>query len=194
MPGRHKLLLPVGGESVIRRTVRTLLAAGPQEVVVVTGCEQRAVEAALAGLAVRLHANPRFEEGQVTSVCAGVAALSRAADAVLICLGDMVLLRPEDYRELIAAFAGHPDKSMLVPCHGGRRGNPVVIAEWRLPEILSGRSNPGCRRLIDENPDDVFVHESEHDRFVLDMDTPEDYASALRRLDADAALEARAHA
>jgi molybdenum cofactor cytidylyltransferase len=40
MAGKHKLLLPLGGEPVIRRTVHAALAAGPEETVAlcVTGC------------------------------------------------------------------------------------------------------------------------------------------------------------
>ena len=33
-----------------------------------------------------------------------------------------------------------------------------------------------------EHPDDVFIHEAAHDRFTIDMDTPEDYARILERL------------
>jgi molybdenum cofactor cytidylyltransferase len=36
--------------------------------------------------------------------------------------------------------------------------------------------------LIAEHPDEVFIHEAAHDRFVVDMDTPEDYARILARL------------
>lgn len=190
MQGRNKLLLPLGGEAAIRRTVRAVLAAGPQETVVVTGHSREAVEAALAGLPVRLQANPDFEDGQMGSVSTGVAALTRATDAVLVCLGDMALLRPQDYREIVAAHASHPEKSFLVPRVGGRRGNPVAIAEWRLPEIIAGRRNLGCRKLIDDNPEDVYAFEASNERFVLDMDTPEDYEAIAGRFAADDAVPA----
>ncbi len=36
MQGQHKLLLPVGGQPAVRRTVSALAAAGPGEIVVVT--------------------------------------------------------------------------------------------------------------------------------------------------------------
>ena len=43
MEGRNKLLLPVQGEPLIRRTVLTVLASGVQETVVVTGHQGREV-------------------------------------------------------------------------------------------------------------------------------------------------------
>lgn len=183
MRGVHKLLLPIGGEAAIRRTVRMVLEARPQEVVVVTGYEGRAVGEALSSLPARLITNSRFDEGQMTSVVAGVSSLAKATDAVMICLGDMVLLTSADYCELVDAFAALTDKSILVPSHQGRRGNPVVFASAYLPAILSERCNTGCRKLIEDNPNDVFAFEVTHDRVVTDMDTPEDFARILDRLE-----------
>ncbi len=182
MQGRHKLVLSVGGEPAIRRTVRAILGAQPEEVVVVTGHEEPAVREALAGLPIQVHRNPRYAEGQASSVAIGVAALTRAVDAALICLGDMVLLTAQDYRDVVRAYGANLEKSILVPHFRGQRGNPVLIAEWRLPQVISGHSNPGCRKLIEENPDDVFCYEAAHDRFISDMDTPKDYEDVLKRL------------
>jgi molybdenum cofactor cytidylyltransferase len=182
MQGRNKLLMPVGEETVIRRTVRNLLGARPQETIVVVGFEAAAVTEALAGLPIRVHANSRFEEGQMTSVAVGVSALREDTDAVMVCLGDMVLLTTADYRELLCRYARLRNKSILVPQYQGRRGNPVVFAQRRAPDVIAGRRNPGCRGLIADHPEDVFGYPAAHDRFVSDLDTPQDYARILSRL------------
>ena len=117
----------------------------------------------------------------MTSVAAGIAALNDV-DAVMVCLGDMILLTPADYREPVDAYALLTDQSIVVPKHRGQRGNPVLFAASWLPEVISGRRNINCRKLIADHPDDVFAYESDHDRFVTDMDTPEDYIRVLDRL------------
>lgn len=182
MAGRHKLLLPLGEEPVIRHTVRAVLGADPVEVVVVTGAHAEAVAGALAGLAVKIQFNPRFAEGQMTSVAAGVAALEARCDAVMVCLGDMALLESADYAELAQAFATRPQGAILVPRRGGIRGNPVVFASSFIPEVLAGNRNLGCRKLIADHPEDVYAYEPGHDRFFVDLDTPADYAALLARL------------
>lgn len=182
MQGAHKLLLPIEGQPAIGRTVGALAKAGPEEIVVVTGFNGRAVIAALEGLPVRFQSNPRYEEGQMISVAAGVAALHAPCNVVMICLADQVLLDAADYRELIGAFAAMPRGSILIPMFGRQRGNPVLFAASYAPEVISGHVNPGCRKLIAEHPAEVFVHEAAHDRFTVDMDTPEDYARVLERL------------
>ncbi|HTR07551.1 MAG TPA: nucleotidyltransferase family protein [Paraburkholderia sp.] len=183
MEGRHKLLLTVGGEPVVRRVVRAIVAARPQEVVVVTGFNGRAVFEALDGIDVRFQSNARYREGQMTSVAAGVAALLAPCDAVVICLADQVLLGTTDYLELVEAYASMPRGSILVPMFEGARGNPVVFAASYAPEVVSGHVNPGCRKLIAEHGDEVFLHEATHDRFCVDMDTPADYLSVLARVE-----------
>lgn len=192
MEGRHKLLLPVGGEPAVRRVVRAIVAAQPQEVVVVTGFNGRAVFEALDGVDVRFQSNPRYREGQMTSVASGVCALQAPCDAVMICLADQVLIEAADYRELIEAYASMPYGSILVPMFEGARGNPVVFASSYCPEVVGGRVNPGCRKLIAEHGDEVFLHEAAHDRFCVDMDTPADYLSVIARVEGGVANDARA--
>ena len=118
----------------------------------------------------------------MTSVAAGVAALNAPCNIVMVCLADQVLLTAADYRELIDAFAAMPRGSILVPMFNGQRGNPVAFSASYAAEVISGHINPGCRKLIAEHPDEVFIHEAVHDRFTVDMDTPEDYARVLERL------------
>lgn len=182
MQGRHKLLLPLGHETVIGRTVRAVLESGPTELVVVTGHHAEEVAAALAALPVRTVVNPRYTEGQMTSVAAGVAALCEPCDAVMICLGDMALLEPADYRELVDAWAARARGSILVPRRADARGNPVVFAARHIAEVIAGERNLGCRRLIADHPDEVIAYAPAHDRFFADLDTPEDYARLLERL------------
>ncbi len=204
MHGGLKQLLPLptasGEEPLVRITTRAILAARPEEVVVVTGHRGREVMGALVDLAgsdetsedVRLsfRSNPRYREGQMTSVTAGLAALRAPCSAVMICLADMVLLQPGDYQELARAFVGLPRDAILLPFHQGRRGNPVTFASSRVPEVLSGSINPGCRKLIADHPQDVVCSEFEHDRYTTDVDTPDDYIRIRARFAAQLQLKA----
>ena len=182
MQGRHKMLLPVGDKPVIRHTVERILAASPQEVIVVTGYQGRDVIAALPDLPVALQPNPRYEEGQMISAAIGVGALTKATDAVMMCLGDMVLLEPRDYAELVAAYRDQTDRSIVIPYFRGQRGNPVLFAASYVHEVAIGERHIGCRKLASEYPDDVFRYEAAHDRFTTDMDTPDEYERMLERL------------
>jgi molybdenum cofactor cytidylyltransferase len=161
-----------------------------QETVVVTGFEGREVMRAVADLPVTVQPNLRHEEGQMLSVAAGVAALARATDAILVCPGDMPLLRVEDLQQLMSVYAAHSDHSIVIPRHGDSRGNPIVFAASYAPEVAAGRRLIGCRKLAQQYPEETWYHEADHDRYTTDMDTPEDYRRALERLGLPQAAEA----
>src|SRR5512136_849656 len=99
--GRPKALLPIGDDTFVTRVCRTLLEAGLDDLVVVAGAEREAVAAELvrAGLTARVVENPRREEGQLSSVLAGLAVADRpGVDAALVHLVDAPLVRPDTVR------------------------------------------------------------------------------------------------
>jgi molybdenum cofactor cytidylyltransferase len=182
MGGANKLLLPFGDEPLVRRTVRTVLAAGVQETVVVTGYQGREVMRAVLDLPLTVQPNLLYEDGQMRSVAAGVAALTQATDAILVCPGDLPLLGPEDLHELMDVYLAHPASSIVIPRFAGARGNPIVFAASYAPEVAAGRRLIGCRKLAQQYPEETFWHEASHDRFSTDCDTLEDYRRVLERL------------
>jgi molybdenum cofactor cytidylyltransferase len=182
MGDRHKLLLDIGGQTMIRRSVETVLAIAPVETIVVTGHEAAAITAALDGLPIRLVHNPHWPDGQPTSVAAGVRALEQPCQAVMVVPGDQVLLTPAHLTALVTAFGRIGERSILVPCHRGQRGNPILFAARHGPEVTSGGLNIGCRHLIETNGDKVARVEFDSDAYSVDCDTPADYAALAARL------------
>jgi molybdenum cofactor cytidylyltransferase len=179
MGARNKLLLSMGGEPMIRRVVRGVLAAGFAEVVVVLGHQADEVRRALDGLGVRQVQNDAFESGQVSSVRAGLAALEQPADAVAICLGDQPLVGRVELLALRAAYARRPHGSILVPFRGEDRGNPVVMDWQSAQQTLERGTNFGCRHFMDENPERVYRWPAPSEHFVRDIDEPADYETLL---------------
>lgn len=179
MGAPNKLLLPLGGEPMIRKVLETVLAAPFVEVVVVLGHQAPEVGAAIAPLGARSIVNEDFASGQVSSVRAGLRALKQRTDAVMICLGDQPLLTSADLRDAQAAFARRSHGSVLVPMYGERRGNPVIIDWSSAEETLARGTHFGCRHFMDENPGRVCSWQSPSDHFVRDIDQPADYQGLL---------------
>jgi molybdenum cofactor cytidylyltransferase len=183
MAPANKLELQVGGEPLVRRSAKTLLASRLDEVVVVLGYQAEAVGALLAGLNLALVYNEQYAQGQMSSVHCGLEALSNPGEGIMICLSDQPLLTPRDIDLLIDAFLTRRRGSILVPTYRGRRGNPIVIANAHREEILSGGRNLGCKRLIERNPDFVTTVEMDSEHVVSDLDTLQDYIELQRRFD-----------
>lgn len=176
MGERNKLALDIGGEPLLRRTARVLLASCVCEVVVVLGHEAPRMSELLHGLRLRTVMNHRYAEGQMSSVHCGLAALGGDYDGVMIALSDQPLIEPADIDRLVEGFARRRHGSVLVPVHAGERGNPIILAWRHRAEILGAGRNLGCKRLIERNPELVITLEFEHSRLITDLDSPEDYA------------------
>ena len=171
----NKLELKIGDQSLIQHTVQILIESVVEEIVVVVGYQATIIQHLLADLAVKLAYNQDYEQGQMSSVHTGLAALTRECDGIMICLSDQPLLHSSDINQLIDAFVQRRSGSILVPTYAGQRGNPIILAHEHRDSILSGGRNLGCKRFIEKNPELVCSVEMENDHVLIDMDTPEDY-------------------
>jgi molybdenum cofactor cytidylyltransferase len=128
--GRNKLLLRIGGESVVRRTVTRALAA-LDPVIVVLGHEADRVRGELVGLPCRIVMNPEHGRGLRTSVRAGVAAL--------VLLADMPLVTPAMLAALAERFrdTGAP---LVLSRYGETIAPPHLYARSLLAELAAAGS------------------------------------------------------
>jgi len=181
--GQAKLVMPVGGRAIVRHAVESVLAGGVDSVWVVTGPDVEPIEAALAGLEVQIVVNPAPEEGQASSLRAGIAALPASVDAVLIALGDQPSLAPAIIPALLAARRTSA-KLILAPRYRDGQGNPVLFKREIFPELLRLTGDQGARPIIRKEPDRVEWVELDLPT-PPDVDTPDDYEKIRATLRAD---------
>jgi len=181
MGGVVKPLIRLQGVPLVTRQLVALSGAGVDEVVVVTGHARAAVEAQLRSFPVTLVHNEAHADGQQGSVRAGLAALNGSFDAVFVVPSDQPLIAADDLTELIGAFKKRPAGHVVVPVVGGQRGNPILLDEVALAQILESGMNLGCRHLIERQPELVHAHETANARFITDLDTLGDVEALARR-------------
>lgn len=181
--GKPKLLLPLNGRSLIRRTVERVITAGGgewKEVVVVLGHEAERIQQELEGLPIRIILNPRFAMGMSASLIAGLQAISPQAEGAMIFLGDQPLVSTEVVRRLLSVFR-ESQRSIVVPVYGGVRGNPVLFSSSLFSELTTVQGDKGGREVVMRDPERVAAMAFPSDLAPRDVDTWEDY-EALRRL------------
>lgn len=185
MGGRNKLLLDLAGAPVVTHVARALANAQVAETLVVTGHDRDEVEAALAGLPVAFTHNPDFATGMAGSLKAGLAALGKEIDGVLVCLGDMPAVATRDINRLIAAFDPAAGRAIVVPVFGGKRGNPVLLDRRFIPDIMKCEGDTGARPVVAANPDAVFEVEMEGAGVLADADTPAAFSALEAEFQSD---------
>jgi molybdenum cofactor cytidylyltransferase len=170
--GGPKMLANFGGKPMLVATVENALASAVDEVIVVTGHDGEKVAASLSHLSVKIVHNADYETGMASSLCVGVEA-AKAADAVVICLGDMPKVPPQVIDRMMAAFNPTEHRSIVVPTHKGQFGNPVLWGSEHFPRLTSMQGDKGARSLIAGLKSEAT--EIEADKSVLlDADTLED--------------------
>ena len=125
---QNKLQLPINGVPLLRHSLKTLLAANIDEIVVVLGHDQVSTRALVDDLPLRLVFNEVHESGQMSSVHCGLASLKNDYDGVMIALGDQPALSVNDINYLIDAYLNRNDGEVVVPMFEGERGNPIIIS------------------------------------------------------------------
>jgi molybdenum cofactor cytidylyltransferase len=151
--GRPKQLVELGGETLLRRTVRAA-QAGCAPVLVVVGSRAPEMEAHLAGLALTIVANPEWEEGMAASLRCGIAALPPGTEAALFLVCDQLQVDGALVQRLLEAHRAHP--GAVVACaYGGGRGIPSIFPARCFPALLELRGDRGARGML--HGDDVVV-------------------------------------
>jgi molybdenum cofactor cytidylyltransferase len=174
--GDHKLLLELGGEPIVRRSVNQLLEAGFSSVTVVLGREPDRVKAALEGLPCEFALNPDYLLGMESSFRAAIDSFSSEVTAALFTLADQVFLTKLEYQKLFELFqTEHP---LIAASRFGEVIAPPHIFSSALFAVL-GLPGRGAKPLIQAYLERTrFV---DHARELLfDVDTPKDYAQAQK--------------
>jgi molybdenum cofactor cytidylyltransferase len=175
--GRNKLLLDLGGESVVRRAVRAAVEAAVGPVLVVLGHEPQQVLDELSGLPITPVLNPVYEEGMGSSLRAGVKA-AFDSKAVVIALADMPLV---EGRMIAALAARHHETGapVVLSRYGSIQAPPTLYDRRLFIELLGTPDARGAREAADRHSAEAAVV-SWPEALLRDLDLEVDYEELKR--------------
>src|SRR3546814_17147550 len=133
---------------MVNHVVESLMASQAQSLVVVTGHDYAAVEAALPpssgkGRGFTVTHNPDYTSGLASSLRRGLAALPDNIDGVLVCLRDMPRPSPAIVDRLLPAFNPLEGHAIRVPPCQAKHGNLGLFARRLSAGLPGGPSQPG---------------------------------------------------
>lgn len=149
--GGDKLLQPIKGAPMLSHVLSAVRAARLDEIIVTVRPHDAplaaVVKAALSGgdTPWRLVEVSQADQGLSQSLQAGIAAVRQDAAATLVVLGDMPFVQPATLRRLCDAWRA--GTLAVVPTHGGRPGNPVLLSRTLFPAVADVRGDMGARQL-----------------------------------------------
>ncbi|MGA7973608.1 MAG: molybdopterin-binding/glycosyltransferase family 2 protein [Pseudolabrys sp.] len=179
----NKLIAEIGGKPLVRIAAEQALASHASPVIVVIGHQHDKVEAALAGLPVKLVNNPDYADGLGTSLKAGIAAVPDNVDGAIVCLGDMPQVDAALIDKLIAGFDPERGALVVVPSIAGRRGNPVLWSRRFFGDLMGVQGDIGARHLIGSYAEAVVEVPVDGAAALTDVDTPESLSAVKAEIE-----------
>ncbi|MBI4516404.1 MAG: nucleotidyltransferase family protein [Deltaproteobacteria bacterium] len=178
--GQPKQLMWFGDRPLLQHVLEVAAASCLDEIVLVLGHRAEAVRQAIqlpVECPVTVVVNADYEQGQSTSLRAGLSAADSRADGAAVLLGDQPGVTGGLIGRVAAAFAG-ADAPVARPlyCADGRRipGHPVFLARRIWPEVDQLQGDHGARALLAAHPDWV-LEVSIEGAPPADIDTWDDY-------------------
>jgi len=167
--GRNKLTLLLDGQTVIHRSVSSLMPFCNRIYVVTGHRENEVVEALPYRPNIIIVHNPHYDDGMFSSILLGFGKVE--ADYCFLLPGDC----PFVDRKAIKAMLEHP-RDILVPRYCSKPGHPVLLSRQTISKMLSAKGYVSLRAFIAaNNPEYIDV---DCPGILLDIDTMEDYSSA----------------
>jgi molybdenum cofactor cytidylyltransferase len=183
--GRIKQLLPLGGKPLLQHVIDTAELAGFSRIAVILGSNGEEIRKAIrTGEKTKVIINTHWEEGQSSSVRAGVVCLEKDCDAIIFLLGDQPFVTRELIHKEIQIFES-TKAHIVAPKFGGHRGNPVLFSKGCYSDLKNLEGDGGGRQIFDKHSVTEFEYPIQVEN--RDIDTAEDYK------DAEITLNARSH-
>jgi len=186
--GRPKATLPLdGGDTFLTRIVRTFTDAGVEDVVVVVGHDADAILASYANVEsvaarARFVDNPDYEQGQLSSLLAGLRVVDRpGVVAILMTLVDVPLVSTATVRAVIERYR-NTRAPIVRPIHDDRHGHPVLIDRSLFDALRHAEPSTGAKPIIRANVSAAGDVQVDDPGAFADADTPDDYEEMRRRL------------
>lgn len=177
MRGRDKLMEPIAGQPLLRRTAERALAAGIGPLLVTLPPPPHPRYAALTGLDLSAIAVPEAAEGLSASLRRGIEALPPASPAVMILLADLPDLTANDLRIVAQSFDPTSKNLIWRGASAGIPGHPVILSRALFPELQALVGDTGAQPVLRRHSERMTLVPLPETHALCDLDTPEAWAA-----------------
>ena len=177
--GRPKQLLPWKKVTLIENTIG-MASALTNNFMVVLGANATKIQAHIPK--AKMTINKKWHLGMGSSLAHGVKTIESkyGPEAILVMVVDQPFLTLEHYKGLVQCHQKNPHK-IYASNYRGVPGVPAIFPKQFFMELKKLGADFGARKLLKINESSVVIAETNGE--LIDLDTPEDYRSAISRLE-----------
>ena len=173
MNGENKLTKEIQGIPLIKLSVKNILASSINELIIVLGHQKEIIEKLIdKNEKIKFVFNKNFESGMASSIKVGLNNLSEKTEAFLICLGDMPMVSPDIYNQLIKS---KNDKEITVPIYKGQQGNPVLFLKSMKEKLMTLQGDVGAKKILEIHKNKLLNVEINDKGITKDFNTKDNF-------------------
>ncbi|WP_291582265.1 nucleotidyltransferase family protein [Clostridium sp. UBA6640] len=168
--GTNKLILDIGGKTVIERCIYGMYDIC-SKITVVGGNRIEEIEAILNKYPkVELIYNSDYLDGMFSSVKKGL--MNIKEEKFFLIPGDYPVINKEIYKHMVKL-----DEDIVIPMHKGRKGHPLLMKSYLIEELIKSKHYNTLRDFV--NIKGFKYINVEDPGILMDIDTMEDYQKIL---------------
>ena len=171
--GRPKALLPYREGTFLEHLIQVTRhpRIGVTRVVLGAGADEISTIAKLDPSQIVLNHN--WEQGQLSSICAGIRSLENIeTDGIILCPVDHPLVSAALVSDLVEQFYSNR-KLIVLPTFKGRRGHPAIFSNALFSELLAAPADKGARAVVWAHAGDVLEVPTEEEGVILNINNPD---------------------
>ena len=174
MQGPNKLLIPINGKPMLRGVTQAALQSNVDGVIVVLGFEAEKVKKTIADLPCRVIINQDYNKGQSSSLLAGMKALNKHTQAVLVLPGDLANIETSSINLVVQSYIKQHN-NIVSAAHNGRLGHPILFSRELFSEIMMiSEESAGLKAVVMNHRKEVQLVESNSENVLTDIDHQDD--------------------
>ena len=169
MDGENKLTKKIQGIPLIKHSINNILASSIDELIVVLGYQKEIIENIVdKNKKIKFVFNKDFHSGMSSSIKIGLNHVSNNTEAFFICLGDMPMVNPGIYNQLIKS---RDQKNIVIPVYKGQQGNPVLFDKSMKQKIMNINGDAGAKKILEMNKEKALNIEINDQGIIKDFNT-----------------------
>ena len=171
--GRPKALLPYREGTFLEHLMQVTRhpRIGVTRIVLGSGAEVIRSIAKLDPSVIAL--NPEWEQGQLSSICAGLRSLEGIeTDGMVLCPVDHPLVSARLVSDLVERFY-EEKKAIVLPTYNGRRGHPAIFSSALYAELLAAPADKGARAVVWAHASEIREVATDEEGVVLNLNDPD---------------------
>ena len=175
MDGENKLTKEIKGIPLIKHSVKNILAASIDELIIVLGYQKEIIEKLIdKNEKIKFVFNKDFENGMASSIKTGLNNLSEKTEAFFICLGDMPMVNKDIFNLLIKS---KNNREIIVPTYKNKQGNPILFSKSMKKKIMTIEGDVGAKKVLELNKDKTLNIETNDQSITKNFNTLDNFSS-----------------